>query len=260
MADQLGVLLTRLEVDLPGDAPSPARLRTLGDRRRLRRRAVAVVVPVLLLALLGGWLLAPDPDASSHPVINPAPRGEVFNGRLQGWNTSVAVTAQLPIGWRAAAHPAFDVDLRNADGTRGVAIMVYPGSHQQGFRSLVQAEHIASAATGQNLEPTRTEFAGQPARQFDAVARPGATLSPGCIVFPRCQPLFRAWLYRAWNPPKPGFVGLLPHRSTRMIFTNTPLGSVVWVWTTRPGDLPATLAEVQPMFDTLDLHFRGAKP
>jgi len=59
MADRLGVLLSRLEVDLPGDAPAPGSLRALGDRQRRRRRAMAVLVPVVLLALLGGWLLAP---------------------------------------------------------------------------------------------------------------------------------------------------------------------------------------------------------
>jgi len=246
MADRLGVLLSRLEVDLPGDAPAPGSLRALGDRQRRRRRAMAVLVPVVLLALLGGWLLAPEPDPGSQPVIGPAPQGDVFHGQLEGITSRVAVTAQLPAGWRAAPRRAFDVDLRNADGTRGVAIMLYPSSHQE-FRSLVHAERIASAATGQNLEPTRTQFAGLPAWTLDAMAPPSAKLSPVCLVYPRCQPVFRAW--------ESGRVGLLPHRRTRLIFTNTPLGAVVWVWTTRPGDLSATLTEVQPMFDTLNLQF-----
>jgi hypothetical protein len=258
MADRLGVLLNRLEIDLPGDAPAPASLRTLGDRRRRRRRVAAVLVPVVLLALLGGWLLVPEPDPGSQPVIGPAPQGRLFNGELQGFNIGVAVTAQLPVGWSAAAHPAFNVDLRNADGTRGVAIMVYPSTPHQEFVSLRYAANAAAAALGTNGGPipTWTQFAGRPAWQLDIAARPGAARSPKCLVYPRCQPLFAAMFYRS-----PALVGLLPHHPTALIFTKTPLDAVVWVWTTRPGDdLPATLAEVQPMFDTINFRLDHPQP
>jgi hypothetical protein len=127
MADPVGLLLSRLEIDLPADAPSAERLRTFGTRRRHRRRVVAVLVPVLLLAVVGGWLLTPDLDTSSHPAIQPGPQGQVFQGELKGFNSDVAITAVLPAGWRAAVPPGFDVDFRNADGTRGVAI-IYGGA------------------------------------------------------------------------------------------------------------------------------------
>jgi hypothetical protein len=162
----------------------------------------------------------------------------------------------LPAGWRAAVPPGFDVDFRNADGTRGVAIMVYPSTPHREFGSLRRAEHIAAVAAGQDRSLTPTRFAGLPAWQLDAVASHGAALTGGCIVYPRCQAVFAAQFSNSATHPEPGYVGWLPQRPTRMIFTNTPLSSVVWIWATRPGDLPATVAEVQPMFDTLNLRFQ----
>jgi hypothetical protein len=176
-----------------------------------------------------------------------------FHATLVGFNHGFPVTAQLPPGWQSATRSRYDFDVRSADGTRGVAIMVYPVRvhhrlsppyREENTSNQYRAKAVADAGEkGARVEPT--QLAGRSAWLVDAQAKPGAKVDGSCGAPVACFPFLRS------EYAKTGNLGLLIGRRTRVIFGTLGVRVAVWIWTATPGDLPATLREVQPMLDSV---------
>ncbi len=210
----------------------------------------AVVLLVVAASLLPGWLSG----LGTRPRPATSPSSTAYVGHLNSYHGAYAVTAELPAGWGAATDPGYGFDVRSADNSRGVVILAFPTATAQLLPVATVAlnnptdyrmARLIAKAGGQAAVVTATTLNAQPAWQVDAAVSANMGPSHSCAVPVSCRPLLRSE-YAGTNP-----IGLLPGRTSRMIFGSVGVKAVVWIWDSQAGRLPQTLTEVQPILATL---------
>jgi hypothetical protein len=220
--------------------------------------------PVLVTPLCGHpafqqGLLPPFKRPGNCPLTTPA---GTYASALLGVHVVWPFIFKLPDGWQVAAIPDGNgLDLRAHGTDVGVSIIVYPQAPKD--RGVLESPRALANWVGSRsfvfaTPVTPVDIAGERGWQVDVRPHDGAANVAGCRVGTQCVPLLRPM----WGPDGADengpatVVALLPHITSRLIFFDGGLLSVVWIWDNddRPGS-PATRADVQQVVDSL--HFQN---
>jgi hypothetical protein len=238
---------------------------------------VAAIVIIALVAVVAPLLLAAS-TTPREPLSTP--HDFAYKGVVQGVTGIHSIRMELPHGWTVSDPQLFDVDVRSADGTHGLAIAMAPqigrrcctagGSDLRSYRAEVRSA-LAAARVRIRGTTTETPIGGHPAWWIDVVPADRALRTHGCPVTSPCLRLFDSplehmgtmcppgvdehpggkwgtdWIPRCSTVVRPdSFIGLIPGASNRLVFTDIGgVAAVIWVWSTSPSGFGAAIADAE---------------